>query len=294
MELITKKHFDEATPVNAKRSSATLTISGVVLDSETFTIGTEVYEFAADTLQTVTAGNIAVDITAVTTKSQGELTVDTQPTAGNTMRIGDTVYTFRAPADTDAAGEISIGTDLATAQAAIFNAVNGLDGLNIANPVASIGAFAGDKATVTARVGGVAGDSIITSESFTANTNIFDAGTLGTKTAGADASAADAVTKIVAEITAHSSLVTAVDGAGNTVVITSVAVGTEVNDIGVSETMAQGSWGAQVTKMSGGLYCTPVAQSSYIIIGGVYYIAVKGTSPVSEDVWYSASPSLIV
>ena len=61
------------TPVNAAAGTDVLTIDGAVIDGETVTIGADVYEFAADAKQTVTAGRIAVDITAKTTAAQGKL-----------------------------------------------------------------------------------------------------------------------------------------------------------------------------------------------------------------------------
>ena len=63
---------DNATPVNAVAATGTLTISGVAIDGETVTIGTDVYEFCADTAQSLTAGSdFAIDITSYATKAQG-------------------------------------------------------------------------------------------------------------------------------------------------------------------------------------------------------------------------------
>lgn len=86
--------LQEGTPVNAVAATGTLTLSDVALDAETVTIGDDTYEFAADADQSITSGNIAVDITSYATASEGTLTVDTQPTAGDTMTIGTKEYTF--------------------------------------------------------------------------------------------------------------------------------------------------------------------------------------------------------
>lgn len=234
------------TPVNAVAATGVLTISGVAIDGETITIGTDVYEFCADAAQSLTAGSdFAIDIESDTTKSQGTLTVDTQPTSGDTMTVGTKVYTF-VPVGTDNAdGEISVGADLAGAQAAIVAAINGTDGHNIANADASIAAFAADAAVLTALVGGVLGDSIATTETFTAVTNVFDAASLGTTTAGADCTAANAVTAVVASVTANDTAgVGAADGAGDTVDLTADLKGTEGNSIATTETMANGAFGA--------------------------------------------------
>lgn len=123
--------------------------------------------------------------------SQGTLTVDTQPTADtDTMTIGSVTYTFKTGA-TAAAGEIGIGADVAASKLAIVAAINGTDSQNTAHPEVSAAAFAGDDCVITADVKGVAGDLIATTETFTAVTNVFDAATLGTTTAGVDGTVAD-------------------------------------------------------------------------------------------------------
>lgn len=123
--------------------------------------------------------------------SEGTLTVDTQVTAGDTMTIGTRVYTFVAN-DQDPKGhldEIQIGSDLATTQANIVAAINGTDTDAYAieaHEDVSAAAFSLDDSVITARKGGIAGDLIATTETFTAGTNVFDAATLGTTTAGTD------------------------------------------------------------------------------------------------------------
>lgn len=242
----------EGTPVNAVAANGTLTIDGVVIDGETVTIGDEVYEFCADAAQSLTAGSdYAVDIEADTTKSQGTLTVDTQPTVGDTMTIGTKLYTFVAPTSVNGDGDISVGTDAATAQAAIVAAVNGTDGVNAAHPLVTMAAFADNASVITALVGGVAGDLIATTETFTAETNVFDGVKLGTTTAGADCVQADAVTALALSITTNSEIVTGVDGAGDTVVVTYKTKGTVGNGVDTTETMTNGEFGAEA--LAGGV-----------------------------------------
>jgi hypothetical protein len=118
--------------------------------------------------------------------SQGTLTVDTQPTAGDTFTIGTKVFTFRAVGDANADGDVEVGADLAGAQANIVAAVNGTDRFNDPHPSVTIAAFAADDAVITAIVEGTAGNAIATTETFTAGTNVFDAAVLGTTTAGTD------------------------------------------------------------------------------------------------------------
>lgn len=228
-------------------ATGVLTISGAVIDGQTVTLGSRVYEFDAGK-GLASVGRVAADITASTTKSSNTLTVDTQPTAGDTMTIGGRTYVFVASGEADHDGEISIGANLTAAQTNIVAAINGTDGWNLANSSVTAGAFAADASTITARVGGVAGDSIATAETFTAGSNVFSGATLGS---GADCSAANAVTALVAAINGDSSaVVTAADGAGDTVDITAKATGTSGNSIASTETMANGSFGG--AQLSGG------------------------------------------
>lgn len=116
--------------------------------------------------------------------SQGTLTMDTQPTAGDTMTIGTKVYTFTADGTAAADGEIDVGADLADAKTLVVAAINGTDGINTAHTLVTAAAFATNDMVITAKTKGVAGDLIATTETFTAGTNVFDAATLGTTTAG--------------------------------------------------------------------------------------------------------------
>ena len=86
---------EEGTPVNAVNATGTLTISGVVKDGETVTIGSDVYEFLADASQSKSAStNIPVDISSYSTKASVTLTMDTQPISGDTVTIGTKTYIF--------------------------------------------------------------------------------------------------------------------------------------------------------------------------------------------------------
>lgn len=234
------------------KASGTLTISGVVVDGETVTITngtlTDVYEFATDAAQTVTSGNIAVDISGGTTEaSQGTLTMDTQPTAGDTTTIGIAgdlkVFTWVALGTADADGEIDIGANVAAAKVNFVAAINGTDAQNTASLYVSAAAFAGDDCVLTALVGGTVGDNIITTETFTAGTNVFDAGTLGTTNAGVDCPASEAVTALVAaEVASGTAEVVFADGAGDTVTVTADTAGIAGNLYATTETMANGAF----------------------------------------------------
>ena len=119
--------------------------------------------------------------------SQGTLTMDTQPTVGDTMTIGATTYTFTTDGTADEAGEIDVGADLADAKTLVVAAINGTGAaFNTANASVTAAAFSGDDCVLTAITKGAAGDLIATTETFDTGTNVFDAATLGTTTAGVD------------------------------------------------------------------------------------------------------------
>lgn len=127
--------------------------------------------------------------------AQGTLTLDTNVTDGNTMTVDAKVYTFQTTL-TDVDGNIQIGGTLADTKANLVAAfdLSGVAGTAYAasmtaHPTVDIAAFIGDDAVLTAKVAGLAGDSIATTETFTAGTNVFDDTTLGATTAGVDAAA---------------------------------------------------------------------------------------------------------
>lgn len=258
----------QGTPINAVKASDILTVSGVVIAGQTLTIDnpkfvlTDVYEFLADAAQAKTvATNIAVDITASVTNSSGTLTIDTQPTIGNTMVVDGKVFTFVADGNEGAEGSISIGTDLASAQANIVAAINGTDTINTPHASVSAATFGGNASVITALVGGVAGDAIATTESFTAGTNVFAAATLGS---GADCSAANAIVALALAITTSDTQgVDAVDGAGDTIDFTAEAGGVAGNSITLAETMVNGA--LTTVTLEGGIDGTVGSMNSSMI-----------------------------
>jgi len=116
--------------------------------------------------------------------AQGTLTVDTVPTATDTMTINTTVYTFVAVGALTNPGDIEIGLNAIEAQENITAAIEGTDGVNTAHTTVNIAAWSSDAAVLEYYIHGTAGNSIVTTETFTAGTNVFDAGTLGTTQAG--------------------------------------------------------------------------------------------------------------
>lgn len=186
-----------------------LRMAAAASDAETVTIGDETFEVSLlEATGDITSGNVEVNLFDDATQSQGTLTVAVNPTADDTMTIGSTVYTFKATASV--AGEITIGGSAAATQANIVAAINGSDGLNTAHPLVTIAAFAANDAVITATKAGVGGDAIATTETFTSGSNVFDAATLGTTTAGADPTAEEFIDGFLTVVNASSTSVTAV------------------------------------------------------------------------------------
>lgn len=277
------------TPVNAAAAAGVLTIDGVVIDGETVTIGNDVYEFAADAAQSVTAGRIAVDITGDTTAAQGKLTVAAQPTAGEKIVIGTKEYTFVALGTAAADGDIDIGADLAAAKLNIVAAINGTDLINTEHPLVSAADFAVDDCIITAKVGGVAGNAIASTTDMQGAGNKWDAGTLGTETAGVDCTKADARTALIDEInTSGTEPFTAAEGTvADTMTITANTIGPDGNGIDTLETGANMAWTAGVT--AGGANGTPAYQGAVCMDGANIYACIATDLTINNDNWRAAA-----
>ena len=142
------------------------------------------------TMDTVPVGAVA---------AQGTLTIAEPVTDGDTFTIDAKVYTLQDTL-TEVDGNIWIGADEAATKLNIVAAVNAdpdgagllVPGVNYAlamtkHPTVSISDFTADDAVLTADTAGSAGDAIVTTETFTHASNIFDDTTLGTVTTGTDA-----------------------------------------------------------------------------------------------------------
>jgi len=274
--------IEEGSPVNAVNANETLTLDGVVVDGETVSVGNDIYEFVTDDALSLSEGTIVVDITSSATKATNNLTVDTIPTADDdSMVIGGKTYTFVATDTAVTDGEINIGATLEDTQANIVAAINGTDLINTANEYVTCGTFADNIAAITALIGGTAGNLIGTISVFTAGTNLFSDVTLGT---GTDCVAADAVTALVAAITASDTQgVSAATGEGTTVVLTADVAGVDANDIVIGESLANGSFTDDATTLSGGIdgtvgeYKDVRADDSYL------YMAIADNTIVDKN-----------
>lgn len=223
-------------PNKGTKAVGVLRVASAVKDAQTVTIGRDVYEVDTRDASHVTSGNIRLDLSAGSTvKMQATLTVDTQPIAGDTMTIGTKVYTFVPTGQANVDGQIALGGNVAATQPKIVAAINGSDSINTAHPLVTAGAFAVNASVVTSISGGIA--TIACTETFTAGTNIFDATTLGTTTAGVDPTAAEFTTALTAAINASGvEAVTAVRVSNNEVLVHSDAVGVVI--LALSETLA--------------------------------------------------------
>lgn len=182
----------------------------------------------------------------------------------------------------NADGEISIGEDVAGAQANIVAAVNGTDTYNTAHSLVTIADFAADDAVITAIIAGTDGDTIATTETFAAGTNIFDAATLGTTTAGVDCSAANAVTALVDASSSATEAVTLADGAGDTVTVTADTAGVAGNSIATTETMSSGAFGAAT--LENGVDGTVGSQWETYVDADYLYVAVDANT-IADNNW---------
>ena len=168
--------FDDATPAVA--AQGTLTLANNPSDGDTMTIDTKVYTFDDATLAVA---------------AQGTLALANNPSDGDTMTIDTKVYTFQSVLD-DQDGNIQIGSGVAATRANIVGAINlsgtaGTDygaSMTVHPTVEAASAFVGTALVLTAKSPGASGNSIATTETFTAGGNVFDGATLGTTTAGAD------------------------------------------------------------------------------------------------------------
>ena len=125
-------------------------------------------------------------------RAQGTLTLDVAVTDGDQFTVGAKTYTLETVL-TNFDGNIAIGADLAATKLNIVAAFNlsGVAGTDYAlamtaNTDVDIAAFSNNNSILTAKLSGVAGNSIATTSTFAAGTNKFDALTLGTTRLGFD------------------------------------------------------------------------------------------------------------
>ena len=239
------------TPVNAVAAAGLLTLTGTVIDGETITVGTEIFEI--DTNSSVVAGHIAIDVSSFATASKGTLTVTAgthQIADGYIVTIDTKIYTFKT-ALTPTEGQVLIGATDTAALLNLKNAMNhtGTPGTDYSCAAAhpTVLGFSSGALTLVAqaRTPGVAGNSIVSTKTG-AQISWDGAGTLGTTTAGVDCTAANADGVIVTAATAGSTKIAATQGSGTTVLFTVLIKGAAGNAFVFSTTLTHGSVDAAV------------------------------------------------
>lgn len=289
------KPWFHGTPVNAKKASATISFDDVISDTETITIGSNVYEF--DYTDAVTAGRIKIDMTDYLTKATATLTYIGDPVVTKTITLGAgaTLETYEMVAvATEVANPdnipVVLGTTLTVANAVtkLAEAINSNSAL-----VSAVANTTDGKVVITALAGGTGANTLAiatdeTNASFGAGVTTLSGG-LNTCTA------ANGSTCLASALNANADeVVSAVVGADKeSVVISNKLVGTEGNSVAVSTTCANGLFGAGVTTLSGGQYATPCQTACYIDISGTWYFASIPVTKWTENGWYSAALTLL-
>lgn len=128
---------------------------------------------ADNTIEALRVLQVGVAASAAT----GVLTMDTQPTATDTITINGVAYTWVASGATS--GQINIGADLAAAKVNLVTAINGTDAIQDGpNPFVTAATFVSNNMTITARIPGTIGNTYTLAETFTAGSNVWGAATM--------------------------------------------------------------------------------------------------------------------
>jgi hypothetical protein len=283
--------------VNARRAIAGgILFTGDVKVGETFRISKEtepnprihIFKFVAEGVPELEENEISVDIAEFVASANGILTMDTQPISGDKVTIGTKVYTF-VPVGTDTAdGEVSIGGNLGEAQENLVAAINGTDEFNVAHPDVVAGLFSDDQMAIIAKIAGTDGNSIATTETFTAETNVFGDVTLGE---GEDCPADDAMAALIFAINSEEpeGYVRLVDAGlteeeGFPLLLTSVLVGEDGNNIEISSTVENCNLPDEIVNLDDGEDAT-ISSGPTVMIGESVYICLDAVSVMSEDGW---------
>ena len=140
------------------------------------------------------------------------LTMDTQPTDGDKIVIGSRTYTWQASL-TNVDGNIWIGSNIAAAKNNLYYAIaasGGTPGTDYAtamtaNTEVTVGYFNGSsQAVFTSILAGTAANSLTSTETFTAGTNVFSAATLTGGVAASTAPAGSPTRKLQVDVVANS------------------------------------------------------------------------------------------
>ncbi len=147
-------------------------------------------------------------------------------------------------------------------------------------------------------------DTVSNGETITIGTDVFEFRTTGSAGTGkikvdisgeGDTASNKAAAKLVAAINASSTLVESEaskdDNENDIVVVTYKNVGTEGNSVAVAETMTNGSWGTDVTKLSGGQYGTPCPMNNIMVYSSPYYYVCVEAGNKTDVAWKRFTPT---
>lgn len=179
--------------------SNVLAIGAATQDGETITIGSQVFEI--DTDGAITAGRIAVDLTAsAAARAAAVLTTTGNAVADETVTLGARVYTWKA--DPVAANQVKVGANASESLDNLVAAINGAAGAGtlygVGTAAHALGTAAKTSASVvtfTARTKGTAGNALASTETMTNAT--FGGATLA---GGTNPTAAESIAAIVQAI----------------------------------------------------------------------------------------------
>jgi hypothetical protein len=183
--LFTRPNTSGSASIGQRSQSTALAASNVAFAAKLY-LQADADEATLDT----TDLTVTVD-TVPAVAATGTLTLTDNPTAGQTVKIGSTTYTFRATVP--AAYDVLIGATASDSLDNLIAAINAAAGSGtlygtgtLIHPTTAAAAGAGDTMDLEANEAGVSGNSITTTETLTAGS--FGAATL---TGGLEASAWD-------------------------------------------------------------------------------------------------------
>ena len=295
---ITNLAIEGGTPVNAVAATKLLTIGTNPVNKATVTIGSNVYRF----ISALGAGVAAT----------GTLTMNTdQPHDGDTVLMGNTTYTFKTALSADPTVPNEVLIAATTTEASMDNLILAIEGgagegTNYSVDTVSQGAVTATKATADTML--VTYDSVgfLGNEYDTAGTATHATWGAATLTGGIDAQAdndvligADteaSIDNLVLAITAGvdtskygtgtvaNPLATAVKASAATMTATNLISGVIGNSTAVAETLADGSWAAGATALSGGIDGT-VGASGKIVFDATNFYVCTDANTIADANW---------
>lgn len=199
----TTKYQRDAAKRTITPSFNILRVAAAVIEGETVTIGSNVFE--VDTDGSVTSGNETIDLSAAATPAYAvaTLTLAGNAVANETVTIAGKVYTWKA-SPTTTANEVKVGATASDSLDNLIAAVNGGTGsgtlygsATVAHTTISAAAGSGDTAVFTALTKGTGGNAYASTETMTNGS--FGGATFAS---GADATATEFVDALVIAINA--------------------------------------------------------------------------------------------